>query len=78
MKPDHSAPIRTFIKGLSWETFSNLVCFVLAYSTFGDLGGCAVFTAIAFIVKLVLFYGHERVWHQIPFGKMKLMETTND
>ena len=26
-------------------------------------------TAVCFVVKLILFYYHERVWHQIPFGK---------
>ena len=27
---------------------------------FGNIGGCAVFTAVCFIVKLILFYYHER------------------
>ena len=46
------------------ETFSNLVCFGLAYVMFGNLGDCAIFTVIAIAVKLVLFYGHERIWEQ--------------
>ena len=70
MKPDSSAPRRTFVKALSWETFSNLVCLALAYMMFGNLGGCLVFTGVCFVVKLLLFYGHERLWHQIPFGKL--------
>ena len=32
MKPDTSSANDTFVKGLSWETFSNLVCFGLAYA----------------------------------------------
>jgi adenylylsulfate kinase len=71
MKPDSSTPKRSFVKALSWETFSNLVCFALAFAMFGNIGGCVVFTAIAFIVKLILFYGHERLWHQIDWGKMR-------
>jgi len=69
MKPDSSTPRRSFVKAVSWETFSNLVCFVLAYMMFGNIGGCAIFTVIAFVVKLFLFYEHERVWHQIRWGK---------
>lgn len=69
MKPDASSPKRSFAKAVSWESFSNLVCFALAYMTFGNLGGCAVFTLICFIVKLVLFYWHERAWHQVRWGK---------
>jgi uncharacterized membrane protein len=69
VRPDPSTPRRSIAKAVSWETFSNLVCGGLAYGWFGDLTSCAVFTAICFIVKLILFYYHERVWHQIPFGK---------
>ena len=69
MKPDPSSRQRSIVKALSWETLSNLACFALAYATFGDLGGCAMFTAVCFAVKLILFYYHERTWHQIPFGK---------
>jgi len=69
MKPDTSTPKRTFVKALSWETISNLVCFGLAYLIFGDVGGCAIFTIICFIIKLFLFYEHERIWHQISYGK---------
>jgi len=64
-----STPKRSFIKGLSWETFSNLVCFTLAYAMFGNIGGCVMFTIIAFVVKLAMFYGHERLWHRITWGK---------
>ena len=45
MKPDLSTRRRSVLKALSWETFSNLVCFGLAYAMFGNIGGCAVFTA---------------------------------
>ena len=69
MKPDPSAPKRSLAKAVSWEAFSNLVCFGLAYATFGNLGGCAMFTGACFVVKLILFYWHERAWHRITWGK---------
>jgi len=69
MRPDLSTPKRSLAKAVSWESFSNAVCFALAYIVFGNIGGCAVLTAICFLVKLVLFYYHERIWHRIPYGK---------
>jgi uncharacterized membrane protein len=69
MKHDTSTPKRTFAKAVSWESFSNLVCLALAYAIFGNLGGCLVFTGVCFVVKLLLFYGHERLWHQLDWGK---------
>jgi uncharacterized membrane protein len=69
VKPDPSTRSRSIAKAVTWETFSNLVCFGLAYAMFGNFGGCAVFTAICFVVKLILFYEHERIWHQVGWGK---------
>ena len=66
---DTSTWERTLLKAFSWESISNLVCFALAYLVFGSLGGCAIFTLVCFAVKLVLFLVHERLWHQIPWGK---------
>ena len=60
----HNPRKRVILKSITWETFSNLVCFALAFVMFGNLGGCALFTVIAIAVKLVLFYGHERLWEQ--------------
>jgi adenylylsulfate kinase len=69
MRADPSTSKRSIAKAITWETFSSLVCFGLAYATFGNLGGCAVFTVVCFVVKLILFYYHERMWHQIRWGK---------
>jgi uncharacterized membrane protein len=69
VKSDPSTRSRSIAKAVTWETFSNLVCFGLAYAMFGNFGGCAVFTAICFVVKLILFYEHERIWHQVGWGK---------
>jgi uncharacterized membrane protein len=71
VRPDTSTPKRTAAKALSWETFSNLVCLGLAYAMFGNIGGCLIFTAIAFVVKLVLFYFHDRAWHMCRWGKIE-------
>lgn len=69
MKPDSSTPKRTVVKGLSFEVVSNLAGFVIAYAMFGNINSCLVFTAVCFLVKTAIFYYHERIWHQIPFGK---------
>lgn len=71
MKQDDSLPRRSFAKALSWETFSTAVLFFLSWMWFGHVGMCASFAAFTFVIKLVLFYAHERVWHQIPYGKRR-------
>ena len=66
---DPSTRKRTIIKAISWETFSTLATFCVAWLMFGNLGTCIVFATTTFLMKLVLFYGHDRLWHQIPYGK---------
>lgn len=70
MRPDPSKPIRSVIKGVSYRMFSMPVSPILAYALTGSwvlagkLGVCEA------VIKVILFYVHERVWHQIPFGKV--------
>ena len=71
MKHDASSPMRSFLKAVSWETSSNVFMLGLAYLMFGNIEMCAVFSGIGFIVKLFLFYLHERLWHQTNLGKRK-------
>jgi uncharacterized membrane protein len=69
---------RSVAKAISWETFSNAVCLGLAYIMFGNFGGCLVFTGIAFLVKLVLFYYHDLIWSRINWGKWTVYDSPSD
>ena len=69
MKPDYSAPRRTLVKGLSFEVLSNLIGLWMAYLWFGNFCTCLTFTLICFVVKLILFFFHERAWHQCDWGR---------
>jgi len=84
MRPDSSTPRRSLMKGISWESISLLITFLLAWCMFGQIVACGVFAVVSFFVKLVFFYSHERIWHQIPFGKRcfheqeKIVRSTTD
>jgi uncharacterized membrane protein len=69
MRPDSSSHRRSLLKGFSWEVISTIVTFGIAWLIFGHIVECVLFAAICFVVKSVLFYSHERVWHQISYGK---------
>jgi len=69
IRRDSSTHRRSLLKGLSWETISTIVTFALAWLMFGHAVECVVFVAAYFAVKSVLFYVHERIWHQVSYGK---------
>jgi uncharacterized membrane protein len=54
--------MRALLKALSWEISSTAIVGVLAWLMFGNLGMCLVFSVVAFIIKVVLYVLHEKLW----------------
>jgi len=69
---------RIVLKALSWETLAGLFCLGLAYLFFGHWDDCLVFTVVAFIFKLVLFYWHEKLWEITMFNDYEIPEEWDD
>ena len=69
MRTDTSTHTRSLMKGFSWEVLSTILTFALAWLFFGRVNECLIFAGLCFAVKSVLFYSHERMWHQISYGK---------
>ena len=74
MKPDTSTPKRSIAKGRLLGNLLESRVLRTGLRHVRQPWRCAVFTGLCFVVKLILFYYHERIWHQIPLGKeaMKL------
>lgn len=57
-------------KALTWRLFASLDTMLLAFIITGDItvavsiGGVEVFT------KLILYYGHERAWSRVRWGRV--------
>lgn len=62
---------RSFTKALSYRVFGTVASFIIIYIVTGK-GTLA--TIVAFwetIVKVVLYYFHERVWNWLPWGRVE-------
>jgi len=63
---------RSVVKGLVWRVLATLATIALVYGFTGkpmiamEVGGLEV------IVKLLLYYGHERAWNTIQWGRREL------
>lgn len=53
---------RTVAKAIAWESISTAATLGLAFAMFGNIGSCILFSVIAYLMKLVLFYFHDRIW----------------
>jgi len=62
---------RSFAKGLIWEFISFLLVIVAVYLVYGNLNTSIQFSAIFTLVKIPIFFLHERIWKMIKWGKIR-------
>ena len=60
---------RSFIKAVSWRILGSIDTFVISYFVTGKLIFAASIASVETVTKIILFYGHERVWATVPWGR---------
>ena len=60
---------RSFVKAVSWRITGTIDTFLISWFITGEplLASAIAFTEI--ITKIFLYWGHERVWNRISWGK---------
>jgi sulfate adenylyltransferase subunit 1 (EFTu-like GTPase family)/uncharacterized membrane protein len=60
---------RSFVKAVSWRATGSLDTFVVTFVISGStkLAGSVAITEI--LTKVLIYYGHERIWALVPWGK---------
>ena len=60
---------RSFIKAVSWRMLGSIDTFVISYFVTGQLVFAASIASVETVTKIILFYGHERIWAAVPWGR---------
>ncbi len=60
---------RSFFKAVSWRILGSMDTFVISYFVTGKLVFAASIASVETFTKIVLFYGHERIWATVPWGR---------
>ena len=66
-----STPERSFIKGICWEIISFLLTLLVVYLLYRNILLSLKITIILTLIKIPLYFIHERVWKKIKWGKIK-------
>lgn len=66
MKDSHK---RSVAKGVTWRVLASGTTMGLVYVFTGDLALMAGVGALEIVAKFVLYYGHERAWAVVPWGR---------
>jgi uncharacterized membrane protein len=65
---------RSFIKAVSWRLLGSLDTFIISFFITHRFTAAASIASVETFTKILLFYGHERVWTAVPWGRGKLVE----
>jgi adenylylsulfate kinase len=63
---------RSFTKGIIWESISFILTLIAVYAIYGDFKASLNFALVLTIIKIFLFFIHERIWKMIKWGKYEL------
>ena len=66
--------IRSIVKAITWRICGTLVTFVVALILTKKLELSIQIGLVDTILKIGVFYGHERLWNKINFGREKKPE----
>ncbi|MDA8878337.1 DUF2061 domain-containing protein [Porticoccaceae bacterium] len=55
--------VRSLAKALTWRVTATLTTAVIAYIVTGEVRAAVIIGGIEFVLKFVIYYGHERAWN---------------
>jgi len=70
--------LRSLLKGISWRAIATATIIVIAYFTTEDIGLALTIGAWEFVIKLLMYYLHERAWQNVPRGSIRKLLNSND
>jgi len=62
---------RSFAKGFSYRAAAIVLSMIIVYSITKDVTISLAVGGFEVIAKIFLYYGHERIWNSIKWGKKK-------
>ncbi|MFC1675447.1 DUF2061 domain-containing protein [Planctomycetota bacterium] len=67
----YASPKRSFTKSLTWRLCATITTVILVWIFVGKLSIAFSVGAVEIIVKLAVYYFHERVWNRVKWGLYK-------
>lgn len=62
---------RSIAKAITWRAGGTIVTCFVAWLLTGSLDVAAKIGILDTLIKIGVFYAHERFWNRVSFGKMK-------
>ncbi len=62
--------LRSVAKGVSWRIVATMVTTTVVFVYSGELASAAIVGAFDALAKIALYWGHERIWQRITWGRV--------
>lgn len=62
-------PVRSILKTISWRTIGTLDTIGISWVLTGKVETALAIGSVELVTKMILYFGHERLWNAINFGK---------
>ena len=63
--------LRSIFKAISWRAGGSVVTFLTAWLIIGQVNNALKIGIVDTLLKIGVFYIHERLWNHLSFGKLK-------
>ena len=63
---------RSIVKGISWRIVATTTTIIIVYIFFGRLDLAIAAGMIETVLKIALYWAHERIWQKLRWGKKKI------
>ncbi len=63
---------RSIVKGISWRVIATSTTIIIVYLFFDRLDLAIAAGLIETVLKVALYWGHERIWQKLRWGKKKI------
>lgn len=74
----HEKPYRSIAKAISWRLTGTLDTIVVSLIITGKIKVALSIGVVEIFTKILWYYGHERLWNRISFGRVKFQRHEYD
>ncbi len=62
-------PVRSILKTISWRIVGTIDTIIISWVLTGQIETALAIGSVELVTKMILYFGHERLWNLIPYGK---------
>lgn len=62
-------PLRSVVKTISWRIIGTLDTVLISWILTGEIETAFAIGSVELVTKMLLYFGHERIWDRIKFGR---------